>query len=120
MAEPDQSAAAADGGLRRFLTFRWQTSLYALPVEEVAEVVRTPLYARVPHSPRGLLGIANLRGSVLPVASLGGLLGLGTGEMGQSLPRDRAQWFRHPWRLSWTPWMPWCRSTRTMWKQRRR
>lgn len=84
MAEPDQSAAAADSGQQRFLTFRWQTSLYALPVEEVAEVVRTPLYARVPHSPRGLLGIANLRGSVLPVASLGGLLGLGTGEMGRT------------------------------------
>jgi purine-binding chemotaxis protein CheW len=83
MAESDQSAAGADGGLRRFLTFRWETSLYALPVEEVAEVVRTPHYARVPHSPRGLLGIANLRGSVLPVASLGGLLGLGTGEIGQ-------------------------------------
>jgi purine-binding chemotaxis protein CheW len=84
MAEPEQSAASADGGQRRFLTFRWETSLYALPVEEVAEVVRTPLYARVPHSPRGLLGIANLRGSVLPVASLGGLLGLGTGEIGQA------------------------------------
>jgi purine-binding chemotaxis protein CheW len=84
MAELEQSAAGPDGGQRRFLTFRWETSLYALPVEEVAEVVRTPLYARVPHSPRGLLGIANLRGSVLPVASLGGLLGLGTGEIGQA------------------------------------
>jgi purine-binding chemotaxis protein CheW len=84
MAEPEQSAAEADGGQQRFLTFWWQTSLYALPVEEVAEVVRTPLYARLPHGPRGLLGIANLRGSVLPVASLGGLLGLATGEIGQA------------------------------------
>ena len=84
MAELEQSAAGADGGQRRFLTFRWETNLYALPVAEVAEVVRTPLYARVPHGPRGLLGIANLRGSVLPVASLGGLLGHGTGEIGQA------------------------------------
>jgi purine-binding chemotaxis protein CheW len=84
MAEPEQSAAATDGGRQRFLTFRWQTALYALPVGEVAEVVRTPLYARLPHGPRGLLGVANLRGSVLPVASLGGLLGLATGETGQA------------------------------------
>jgi len=84
MAEPEQSAAEPDGGQRRFLTFRWETSLYALPVEEVAEVVRTPSYARVPHSPRGLLGIANLRGSVLPVASLGGLLDRGAGNIGQA------------------------------------
>ncbi|HEY4171890.1 MAG TPA: chemotaxis protein CheW [Rhodopila sp.] len=83
MADPGQPAVT-DGGQQRFLTFRWQTSLYALPVEEVAEVVRTPAYARVPHSPRGLLGIANLRGSVLPVASLGGLLGQGTGDIGQA------------------------------------
>ncbi|WP_158930834.1 chemotaxis protein CheW [Acidisphaera sp. S103] len=84
MADPAQSAAGSDDGQQRFLTFRCETTLYALPVEEVAEVVRTPLYARVPHSPRGLLGIANLRGSVLPVASLGGLLGLGTGEIGHA------------------------------------
>jgi purine-binding chemotaxis protein CheW len=31
--------------------------------------------ARVPQAPRGLLGLANLRGNVLPVASLQGLLG---------------------------------------------
>jgi purine-binding chemotaxis protein CheW len=84
MAEPEQSVAGAGGGLRRFLTFRWETSLYALPVDEIAEVIRTPQCARVPHSPRGLVGIANLRGSVLPVASLGGLLGLAKGEIGQA------------------------------------
>ena len=84
MADPAQSAAGSDDGQRRFLTFRCEASLYALPVEEVAEVVRMPLYARVPHSPRGLLGIANLRGSVLPVASLGGLLGLGMAKIGHA------------------------------------
>ena len=31
--------------------------------------------ARVPQAPKGLLGLANLRGNVLPVASLQGLLG---------------------------------------------
>ena len=31
--------------------------------------------ARVPQAPKGLLGLANLRGSVLPVASVRGLVG---------------------------------------------
>jgi purine-binding chemotaxis protein CheW len=60
---------------RLFLTFRQDRHLYALPAAEVAEVIRMPALARVPQAPRGLAGIANLRGTVLPVASLAGLLG---------------------------------------------
>jgi purine-binding chemotaxis protein CheW len=59
----------------RFLTFRGNGQLYALAAEQVAEVIRLPALARVPQAPKGLLGLANLRGSVLPVASLRGLLG---------------------------------------------
>ncbi len=59
----------------RFLTFRVGDQLYALPAEQVAEIIRLPTVARVPQAPRGLLGLANLRGIVLPVASLQGLLG---------------------------------------------
>jgi purine-binding chemotaxis protein CheW len=59
----------------RFLTFQINHRLYALPAEEVAEVIRIPPVARVPLGPRSLLGLANLRGAVLPVASLRQLLG---------------------------------------------
>ena len=59
----------------RFLTFRVDGELYALPASQVAEVIRLPAVARVPQAPKGLLGLANLRGTVLPVASLRGLLG---------------------------------------------
>ena len=59
----------------RFLTFRANGQLYALPAEQVSEVIRMPAVARVPQAPKGLLGLANLRGTVLPVASLRGLLG---------------------------------------------
>lgn len=58
-----------------FLTFRVDRQLYALPADEVAEIVRLPAIARLPQSPPGLLGMANLRGTALPVASLRGLLG---------------------------------------------
>ncbi len=71
MADPRVSQGAAGS----FLTFRIDRQLYALPAADVAEIIRVPAVARLPQSPPGLLGMANLRGSVLPVASLRGLLG---------------------------------------------
>src|SRR5690348_5017681 len=68
--------AAAEAPQRRFLTFRLDGSLYALPSEHVLQVIHVPAVARVPHSPAALLGIANLRGSVLPLVGLRALLGL--------------------------------------------
>lgn len=58
-----------------FLTFRSSGTLYALPAADVAEVFLTPPVARVPHAPPGLLGLANLRGRVTPIATLRGLHG---------------------------------------------
>ncbi|CAN5746513.1 chemotaxis protein CheW [soil metagenome] len=74
---PDVAAAPATSQteVRRFLTFRSGGELYALPAGQISEVIRLPGVARVPQAPKGLLGLANLRGSVLPVASLRGLLG---------------------------------------------
>ena len=46
-----------------------------MPTAEVAEVIRVTVLARVPQGPPALLGVANLRGSVLPVASLRAMLG---------------------------------------------
>lgn len=66
---------AAAGG--RFLTFRVGGSLYALPGEDVSEIIRVPAVARLPHSPKSLMGLANLRGSVLPMIDLRCLLGRG-------------------------------------------
>jgi purine-binding chemotaxis protein CheW len=60
---------------RHFLTFRLEDRLYALPAEDVAEVIRIPAMARMPQSPKGLLGLANLRGTILPIASGRGLVG---------------------------------------------
>lgn len=74
MDEP--AASEGDSGARRFLTFRVDRRLYALPADEVSEVIRMPAAARVPQSPKSLLGVANLRGSVVPLASLRRLLGL--------------------------------------------
>ena len=72
----DAAPSSAVNGVRRFLTFRLNDRLYALAAEEVMEVIRAPPVARVPLAPAALLGVANLRGAVLPVVSLRALLGL--------------------------------------------
>lgn len=82
MTEP---AATDSGGERRFLTFRLDGQLYALPAAEVAEVIRVPAVARVPQGPKVLLGLANLRGSVLPVASGRALVGKAESEPSRAI-----------------------------------
>jgi purine-binding chemotaxis protein CheW len=72
------AAPAAVAGARSFLTFRLAGTLYALAAELVLEVIHVPAVARVPHSPPALLGIANLRGNVLPLVGLKELLGSAT------------------------------------------
>lgn len=72
MADIAKTTELAD---ERFLTFKSEGRLYALPASSVSEVTRIPPLARVPQAPRSLLGLANLRGSVLPVASVRALLG---------------------------------------------
>jgi chemotaxis signal transduction protein len=49
---------------------------YALPVESVLEVGAIGAPTPVPGAPRGVLGIWNLRGQVLPVLELAALLGI--------------------------------------------
>lgn len=56
------------------MAFRVGRQLYALPTDEVVEVIRVPPVARVPQSPGSLMGLSNLRGSLLPIASARGLL----------------------------------------------
>ncbi len=66
---------ASSGASHRFLTFRSEGRLYALPAALIAEVIRVPAIARVPQAPKSLLGLVNLRGSVIPVASMRSVLG---------------------------------------------
>lgn len=59
----------------QLLTFRVGDAEFALPASAVREVVRRPKLTRVPHAPPNLLGLANLRGNVLPLVSLAALIG---------------------------------------------
>lgn len=60
---------------RQRLTVRAGRARVAMAAAGVAEVIRAPRITRMPHGPPGLLGVTHLRGVVLPVVSLGALLG---------------------------------------------
>ena len=48
---------------------------YALGIEQVLEVAAAPDPAPLPGAPRGVIGLQNLRGEVVPVLEVGSLLG---------------------------------------------
>jgi purine-binding chemotaxis protein CheW len=61
----------ADGtGDRRYLVFTLGTDDYALDAALVRELLRPPRLTRVPGAPVALAGLANLRGTALPVLDL--------------------------------------------------
>lgn len=64
----------ATAGAGNALTIRLGGESLALPAGMVREVLRLRPLTRLPHAPASLLGLANLRGAVLPVVSLARLL----------------------------------------------
>jgi len=60
---------------RQRLTVWAGATKVAMAASNVAEVIREPRITRMPHGPSSLLGVAHLRGRVMPVVSLCGLLG---------------------------------------------
>jgi len=68
-------AAPAAGENGDVLTFKVGGEALSLPAGDIAEIIRLRAVTRVPHGPAALLGVTNLRGAVLPVVSLAGLLG---------------------------------------------
>lgn len=74
----DASAAAAD--VRRLVCFEVAGQEFALPVERVREVVPlAPEVTRVPRAKPHLLGVASLRGALLPLVGLRELFALDGG-----------------------------------------
>ena len=57
------------------LLFPLGPETYALPLNEVREVVAAPVLTRLPTAPAAVSGLVNLRGDVLPVFDTGLLAG---------------------------------------------
>jgi purine-binding chemotaxis protein CheW len=61
---------------QEFLAFHLEAETYAIAIEDVREIVKVPLLTEVPRGQKGLLGVMNLRGEVLPVYDVKHRLGL--------------------------------------------
>jgi len=77
---PGAAFAAADrageGETRQFVIFQVAGESFAVPLSAVQEIIRMPEVVHVPLSPPALEGLANLRGSVLPVIRLRHVFGM--------------------------------------------
>lgn len=60
----------------QYLTFKMDQEIFALDVSIVREVLELSEITKVPRSPDYLLGVINVRGSVVPVADLRTRFGL--------------------------------------------
>lgn len=54
----------------QFVSFSIGSEMFAVPMGPVQEIIRVPEVAQLPLAPFALLGLANLRGRVLPIISL--------------------------------------------------
>jgi purine-binding chemotaxis protein CheW len=75
---PDVGRVASAGEDRdeHVVVFKVAGDSFGFRVEDVSEIIRLPSLAKMPLGPRSLLGLANLRGVILPVIALRHLLHL--------------------------------------------
>jgi purine-binding chemotaxis protein CheW len=67
--------------IRQYLTFRIAGEEYALSVSHIREILEVPRITRIPRMPDFMIGVINLRGSVVPLVDLKMKLGLGATEI---------------------------------------
>lgn len=67
-----QYTPAKDGvrHMKQYVVFRLEQQEFAIPIEMAREIIRLPALTPLPGMPEGMLGIANLRGTVVPAWDL--------------------------------------------------
>ena len=71
----ENEGADAESAARQFVIFFVRGETFAVPLSEVQEIIRMPDVVRLPLSPPSLEGLANLRGTVLPILNLRRIFG---------------------------------------------
>ncbi len=82
--DEEEVAPSAQIRIGTFVTFNLANERFALPVEPIEQVVRVSTITRVPHAPRPIRGVTNLRGRVIPVIDLRLRIGLSPIEIDRS------------------------------------
>lgn len=55
----------------QLIVFKLGTEEYAMPIEQIKEVVLTPQIAKMPQTPPYIKGVANIRGNIIAIMDLG-------------------------------------------------
>ncbi len=74
--------APAAGAARQYLTFRLAGEEYGVDILRVQEIKGWERATRIPHAPSYMLGVTNLRGSIVPIIDLRRRFGLTVAEFG--------------------------------------
>lgn len=74
--DPDASLAGATATAEQFLTFEIGDELFALPILSVQEIRGWEKVSQIPRTDAQILGVINLRGSVVPVLDVRTRLGI--------------------------------------------
>ncbi|MTJ79428.1 MAG: purine-binding chemotaxis protein CheW [Telmatospirillum sp.] len=74
--ESQPASRGSGDGVRQFVIFDVASEMFAVPLAEVQEIIRMPEVVRMPLSPSALEGLANLRGTVLPIIRLRSVFGM--------------------------------------------
>lgn len=77
-------ASGSDEGISQYLTFLLSGEVYGVDILRVQEIKGWDGVTRVPHTPPYLLGVMNLRGTVVPVIDLRMRFGLERQPLGPS------------------------------------
>ncbi|MBU3916223.1 chemotaxis protein CheW, partial [bacterium] len=64
----------------QYLTFRLNKEMFAVDIGKIREVLEFDKVTKVPQTPKMMIGVINLRGSVVPVVDLRVKFGMGEGE----------------------------------------
>ena len=75
--ETERNTEQAADGEQQFVSFLVNKERFTFPMLSVGEIIRVPTMVSVPLGPPQMIGLANLRGNVLPVYDLSAIL-LGT------------------------------------------
>jgi purine-binding chemotaxis protein CheW len=68
---------------QEFVTFSAGDQIFCVPITYIREIRRWTSVTVLPHTPMDVLGVMNLRGSVIPIIDLSQRFGLGPTETGE-------------------------------------
>lgn len=70
--------------INEYVTFIIEDEIFAINMTPVQEIIRVPEIVHVPKSPHFLIGLANLRGNILPIINLRRVFGISSREIDES------------------------------------